>query len=312
MKKIIIMGVLGAILAGCGDRDEEYFFKNQDKAKTVLKSCEEKLLNALENGNEKEFKALEADAECRAANSALKKQRQLDWEKERAEEELKKKLAQEARLKEIADEKAKIVAANSNNSWEKNVSEYLKQDCNVPLWGEPTVACAAWIEFYDEAVAKGKAELAAFSFDDLKDKSKEFCALDQRRGSTCAIWQDALADKGVEELKGADIYVLEARRDEFCAQDISNLAVCNQSWRKAWDAKNEELVKYFTDNDAEFVQTYNQCVEQLDEIRDQKLGYFKMEEASRLITRKAPCQQAADAYSRRGMGYSPFKVKIAE
>lgn len=312
MKKIILIGVLGAILVGCGDRDENYFFENQEKAASHLKSCEEKLMSALENGDEKSFKALQSDAECKAADSALKKQRQLDYEKEVAERELQKKLAAEKRLQEIAAEKAKIVAANDGNSWEKDVSEFLKQDCNFSGWGEPTVECAAWLEFYEDAKDQGKTALAALSFSDLKAQSKEHCGLDQRRGSSCAIWQESLAEKGVEELKGADIDTIEARKDEFCADDISNLAVCNKSWRQAWNERNEALIKHFVDNDQEFVQTYNSCVDQLTAVEDKKLAYDQRYKEKSAITRTAPCEQAGNAYTKRGMGYSPFNTKIAQ
>lgn len=312
MKKIIIMTAMATILVACGDRDENYFFENQEKAASHLKSCEEKLMNALENGDEKSFKAVQGDLECKAADSALKKQRQLDYEKEVAERELQKKLAAEKRLQDIAEEKAKIRAANEGNSWSQDISEYLKQECPVQLWSEPSVECAAWTEFYDDAVASGKSELSKLSFADLKTESKEYCSLDQRRGSSCAVWQEALAEKGVEELKGADIDTIEARRDEFCSDEVRNLAVCNTSWNRAWNDKNDELIKHFVDNDAEFVATYNQCVDKLDAVKAQNLPYDSRHTATIAITRTAPCQQAANAYTKRGMGYSPFDAKIAQ
>ncbi len=330
MKKIILIGVLGAILVGCGDRDENYFFENQEKAASHLKSCEEKLMSALENGDKNKFETLRNDAECKAADSALKKQRQLDYEKEiaeyelqrkqrqldrekeEAERELQRKLAEEKRLQEIAAEKAKIIAANEGNTWDKEISEFLKQDCNPSGWGEPTVECTAWIEFYDEAKAKGKKALAQLDFVDLKAQSKEYCSLDQRRGSSCAIWQEALAEKGVEELKGADIDTIEARKDEFCADEIRNLAVCSTSWRQAWNDRNEALIKHFVDNDQEFVQTYNSCVDQLTAVEDKKLPYDQRYKEKSAITQTAPCQQAGNAYTKRGMGYSPFDAKIAQ
>lgn len=322
MKKIIGIAVLGAILAGCGDRDEAYFFEHQDKAEAHLKACENKFMKAIEKEDEKALIALEKDPECNAAQEALAKQAQLDWEKEIAQRELARKVAEEKRLQaiaeeeakraqEIADMKATIVANNKDLSWEKRVSEFLKQDCKSG-WGTPTAECAAWFEFYDEAVTEGKAALAQVDFEVLRGGSKEYCSLDQRSGSSCAVWQEALAEKGAKELEGAEIDVIEARKEEFCGDGLGNLAVCRDSWRSAWRIKNEALVKFFVDNDAEFITVYNSCVDQLDAVNAQNLRYAAKSEAKSRITDAAPCKQAANAYSNRGMGYSAFKVKIAE
>lgn len=312
MKKIIGIALVGLILAACGDRDENYFFENQNKAKEHLKSCEEKLMDALENGNEKKFNEINNDAECLAAESALKKQRQLDWQKEQEERELQKKLAEEKRLQDIADTKALITADHQDKTWEKRVSEYLKQDCNTGWFSTPTTECAAWSEFYEEAVDEGKAQLTALDFADLKTKANEYCKLDQRSGSSCAVWQEALADKGSSELENADIYTIEARKEEFCSDDIRNLNVCNRSWGDAWRAKNDELIKFYTDNDAEFIITYNQCVDRVQEVEAKGLRYGEKNRAISAVTKAAPCEQAAGAYRNRGMGYAQFQVKIAE
>ncbi|MHC5225389.1 hypothetical protein [Ignatzschineria sp. LJL83] len=322
MKKIIGVALIGLILAACGDRDENYFFENQDKAKAHLKSCEEKLMNALENGDDKKYNEINNDAECVAADSALKKQRQLDWKKEQEqrqlelkkaqeERELQRKLAEEKKLQDIADAKALIIADHQDKSWEKRISEYLKNDC-YNSWGNTTPECTAWKEFYEETVTEGKAQLTALDFADLKTKANEYCKLDQRSGSSCAVWQEALADKGSSELENADIYTIEARKEEFCSDDIRNLNVCNRSWGDAWRARNDELIKFYTDNDAEFITTYNQCTDRVQEVEAQGLKYGEKYRALEAIRDLAPCSQVANSYRNRGMGYSPFQVKIAE
>lgn len=311
MKKIIGVALIGLILAACGDRDQNYFFENQDKAKEQLKSCEKKLMDAIENGDKKKYEAVKSDAECLAAESALKKQRQLDWQKEQEERELQRKLAEEKKLQDIADAKAIIVADHQDKTWEKRISEYLKNDC-YRSWGRMTPECTAWKEFYDETVAEGKAQLVALDFADLKTKANDYCNLDQRSGSSCAVWQEALADKGSTELENADIYTIEARKEEFCSNDIRNLSVCNSSWGNAWRSQNDELIKFFTDNDAEFITTYNQCIDRIQEVEAQGLQYGEKYQALDAIKGAAPCSQVANSYRNRGMGYSPFQAKIAE
>lgn len=74
MKKIICILGIALIIVACGERDEEYFFAHQEKAKEQVKACEEQLMDALENSSMQQAEAISKDNECIAAKSAISKQ----------------------------------------------------------------------------------------------------------------------------------------------------------------------------------------------------------------------------------------------
>lgn len=310
MKKIIAAGLLSVLLVGCGEHDEEYFFKHQDKAETKLKSCEEKIYAAIEKNDEKAYEKAFNDKECHAANAALKKQRQLDYEKEVAERELKKQREEEARLKEIATEKAAILEQHKNATWQTTISEYLKVECNQGFLQAPSPSCAAWKEIYDEAVTSGKTELLQFSFLELKEKENEFCNLDKRSGSVCSVWEMATSEQGKAELDGLDLSAIETKKADYC-KDGSYSTNC-RVWTNEWNQKSEELIKHFLNEDEIFVQTYNSCLTEIDKIRQSNGSWDERHQGESTIRTNSPCLQAERAYTRRGMGYDPYKRYIAQ
>lgn len=310
MKKIIVMSIIGIVLTACGDRDEDYFFKNQDKAKGTFKACEQKLYKALENGDEKEFKTIQSDEECKAADSALKKQRLINWEQEQAERERLKQLEEAAKRKEILDEKEKIEMAHQGNSWQQNISAYLKLDrCETHLWQAPSTECAAWSEFYKDAVNEGETILSSFSFEELKEKENTFCALDKRRGSACEVWMNVRDAKGKAALSGLDLFEIETVKANYCHQENSFSSIC-QTWNNAWRVKSDQLVAYYTNEDDAFMETYNLCMDEIESVQNSEGDWREKSERESSIKSMSPCSQAATAYQRRGMGYAPFRGKI--
>lgn len=310
MKKILLIGII-AILAGCGDHDEAYYFKHQDKAKETLQSCEKRLENALMSGDEKSFESLMENTECKAADAALKKQRRLDYEKAEAERERLKKLEEEKRLQAIAEEKAIIRQEHAGKTWQQNISEYLKIECQTGFMQTPTAQCAAWEEYYQDAVAEGREALLQFSFEDLKERRNEFCNLDQRRGSACEVWEKARNEKGSEALAGLDLFALEDKKVDYCDDQSAFSTIC-QTWKNAWRAKSDELVTLLTNNDDLFVESYNTCFNEIERIQQSESSWREKSQGESAIRNMSPCTQAATAYQRRGMGYSPYKAPIAQ
>lgn len=306
MKKIIGVCVLGLFVAACSEKNEEYYLNNIKAATEKLASCEKDIEKAFSSKDKDAFEKVAKNPECNAAKQAVRKNKEI-------ERELEKKRLEAERQKEIEAATTEINHLISNMTWIESVNEYLKQtDCTQGFIITKTPKCTAWETIYQTKADEGTAELKLLAFEDLKTKMFDLCKLDQRRGSNCAIAQTALAEKAVEELANDDIQTIELKKETYCASDIQNLSVCNTSWNNAWRAKNDEWVKFYTDNDVDFVKTYNVCVDQLDDIKSQDLKWDEKNKLERAVTNTYPCQQAAKAYSTRGMGYSPFRVKIAE
>ncbi len=84
MKKILLAGVVGAILVGCYDqetRDEMSYLKHPDRAQEILTQCEARFAKAMEKEDSKAIIAIEKDAKCRAAGKVLHELRQMEREK---------------------------------------------------------------------------------------------------------------------------------------------------------------------------------------------------------------------------------------
>ena len=81
MKKILLGVLVLGVLAGCGEKNEEYYFQNLDKAKDKMTACKADAEKAFKNKDEKAFEKVRNNVECNAASDALQKQRQIDYEK---------------------------------------------------------------------------------------------------------------------------------------------------------------------------------------------------------------------------------------
>ena len=309
MKKMLIIGILGAFLVGCGERDTDYFFDNPQDAKETLKACEKRLETALTSADEKEFKSVIEDAECIAADTAIKKQRQLAYEKEQAERERLRKIEEAKRLQVIAEAKAEIQTLHAGKTWQQNISEYFKIDCTTGFMQAPTTECVAWDEYYQDAVEEGKSLLLASSFDDLKGQKQQFCNLDQRRGSACSVWSEARDEKGRKALQGLDLLELETKKFDYCDDQLMFSTLC-QTWKNAWNNKSDELVMLLTNEDDLFVEHYNGCFNEIEKIQNSDKSWFEKSEGESAIRNMSPCTQAATAYQRRGMGYNPYQQGV--
>lgn len=184
------------------------------------------------------------------------------------------------------------------------------EGCNV-LFSAPSPKCKAWEIVYNEKVNEGKKELKQLSFEAIKEQMMSLCKLEQRRGSNCAVAQSALEEKATEDLANDDIQTIESKKPLYCAEDTYTLNACRKSWEKAFDRESDKHVKLFTDNDDEFITTFNSCVDKMEAIEKQNLKWDEQNSLERKIKETYPCYQAKEAYIKRGMGYSVnFKNKI--
>lgn len=310
MKKMLWIGIFGMILTACNDQDMTYFFDHQDRAQEILKSCEKRLEKALVNSDQKGIESLLADEECQAAEAAIKAQRRIDYEKEQAERARLKRLEEEKRLQAVHDAKAIIRQKYLNHNWQQNISEYFKVECRTGFIQPPSIECSAWEIYYQEAIAEGERELAKLSFESLKGLKREYCHLDQRRGSACEVWERVRNEKGHQLLKDLDIFVIEEKRGDYCS-DQSPLSSLCQTWKNAWRVKSDELVTKFVNNDDLFLESYNYCFNKIEKIQERHLSLHEKAQEERAIKSMSPCIQAATAYQRRGIGYNPYQLPIS-
>ncbi|MGL4675602.1 MAG: hypothetical protein ACRCXK_12155, partial [Wohlfahrtiimonas sp.] len=220
-----------------------------------------------------------------------------------------KRLAAEKKEADIAQFKKQLNDEHKDKSWQDRLTEVLKMECTKVY--DPTLECIAAEQFKEESINEGLKSLDASSFDEVVAKEKEFCSRDKREGSACTVWGKSLVQKTEGLVAELNIFDLEAtNKEKFCGNNNFPYEVC-RVWSKRWDEQSELLVKLFVDDFDLFKKTYNACVADVATVKSQKLGWSKESEAMNKITRYAPCYQASQAYSKRGLGYSTsFKESI--
>ena len=307
MKNLKVIGLVliaGLGLAGCEKKNQEYYLKNIDSAKEKLKECRNDIDKAISQKDEKLFEKIKNDTECQAAENAIKEDRILQAKLEKERKEAEEKQALETEMAAIRNQIA-------GKSWQKSINEYMKvEECNK-FYTTSSPKCKAWKIVYDEKVDEGKKELKQLPYEDIKEQMISICKLDQRQGSNCAVAQSALEEKATEDLANDDIQTIESKKPLYCAEDTYTLNACRKSWEKAFDRESDKHVKLFTDNDDEFITTFNSCVDKMEAIEKQNLKWDEQNSLERKIKETYPCYQAKEAYIKRGMGYSVnFKNKI--
>ncbi len=309
MKNLKVIGLIliaGLGLTECEEKNQEYYLKHIDSAKEKLEECRNDLNKAFRQNAEKLFEKIKNDTKCQAVENAIKEDRILKAKLEQERKAAEEKLALETEMAAIKNQIA-------DKSWQKSINEYLKvEGCNV-LFSAPSPKCKAWEIVYNEKVDEGKKELKQLSFEAIKEQMMSLCKLEQRRGSNCAVAQSALEEKATEDLANADIQTIESQKPLYCAEDIYSLKACRKSWEKAFDRENAKHIKFFTNNDDEFIKTFNSCADKIADIEAQNLKWNEKNTLERKITGTYPCYQAKETYIKRGMGYSVnFEKKIAK
>lgn len=302
--KLLPLALIGAMaLAGCEEKNEEYFLKNIDAATEKLEQCTQDFKKAFMAKDKNAAEKVSNNPECLAAESAIKKDKQLKDEQEKQRKEAEQKQAIDSAMADIQKQ-------INGLTWTDVIEEYLKIDeCKKALFsstsGNPK--CVAWETIFKEKVDEGKKELKQLSFDQLKTKMTSLCKLDKRTISNCSIAQEALQEKATEELANDDLQTIKAKEPIYCADDLKLLAVCRVAWNNAWQNQHNKLVKFYTQNNTEFVTTYNACIDKLEQVKAENSDFLKGIQLEETIRQTYPCRQVKDAYIERGIGYAPFE-----
>ena len=304
IKVLALVLVASLALAGCEEKNQEYYSKHIDSAKEKMDECNKNLDKAVKKSDEKLFIKITQDPECLAASDAIKEDRIQQAKLEQERKEAEQKQALETELTTIKNQIA-------GKSWQESINEYLKiEGCNA-LFSTPSPKCKAWKIIYNEKVDEGKKELIKLPFEGIKEQMGSLCKLDKRPNSNCSVAELVLEEKAKEDLANADIQTVEAKKSIYCAEDIYSSNACRKSWESAWDRESDKHVKFFTENDEEFINTFNSCADKIATLDAQKLEWSQKNDLERQITDTYPCYQAKMAYSKRGMGYSVrFEKKI--
>ncbi|MFQ0970631.1 hypothetical protein [Gilliamella sp. BG1] len=306
LKNVLLILTTAMVLTGCEEKNEEYYLNNIDSANKKVEQCNQDLKKAFMASDKGGIEKVEKDPECRAAMSAIKKDKKIKYE-------LENKRKEDERKQAVDSEMSAIKKQISGMSWGESVNEYLKVDeCKSSFSFNKSPKCEAWETIYKEKVDEGKKELKQLSFNEIKAKMQSLCKLDKRTGSNCSVAEKALEEKATEELANADIQTIESKKSLYCADDLVFLPVCSISWEKAWKRENDKYIKFYTENNAEFITTYNSCIDKLEAVKSQKLDWNKESKLQKAIKEGYPCSQVKDAYTKRGMGYSWFDKKIEE
>lgn len=303
------MGIALLLIVACSPKDEEYYFKNLDIAVDKASSCDQALIKAATINDEKTLLKLKEDQECQAAFNALRKQSQLERDRERAEEERQRAIEQAAREQEISDLKKSISQSLSGKNWQEVIAEYFKQDeCQKLFLDRDNYHCVAWKSLYEHALIEGKEQLSQESFADLNRKESIYCGLDKRRGSACDVWQQAREARVYQDLAGLDILALEALKEEYCSAK-GEYQIC-AVWKERWQEQNKHVVDRLMKDDALFMERYNHCTTLVEEIRHSGKSWGERNRLEREIVNHYPCVQAAEAYRKRGLSRANFSTPV--
>ncbi|MWP47647.1 hypothetical protein [Gilliamella sp. Pas-s27] len=306
LKNVLLILTTTMVLTGCDEKNEEYYLNNIESANKKVEQCNKDLEKAFIAKDKSGIEKVEKDPECRAAMSAIQKDKKIKYE-------LEKKRKEDERKQAVESEMSAIRQQVSGMSWGESVNEYLKvDDCKSSFSFNKSPKCEAWETVYNEKVDEGKNELKQLSFNEIKAKMQSLCKLDKRTGSNCSVAEKALEEKAADELANADIQTIESKKSLYCAEDLVFQSACSVSWEKAWKKESDKYVKFYIENNADFVATYNSCIDKLEAVKAQKLNWNEENKLQKVIKEGYPCSQVKDAYSKRGMGYSWFDKKIEE
>lgn len=193
MKKLLLLLPVVILLAACGEKDKDYYLKNTDKAKEKLESCSMSMFSR--------DKSVENDKECNAADEALKEHRRVEHEKQIAERKRIKQEEEAKKREDVEKEKANLTSQYGSLTWRENVSNYANNPCSTysPFENEANSAtCIAWKEFYNSQKDIGKNELNQLTITEMQEKLEDYCKLDRRTISPCAVFSVAYTEKSEE------------------------------------------------------------------------------------------------------------------
>lgn len=286
IKKITLCTTIGFLLVGCGgEKDVSYYLNNIPQAKEKLQYCKVKY-SKIDNDQQALSKLVK---ECDPAEIAI-----VQFNRTQAKNELLEKYK--------GNDWKQIITAYANNKCSKlnkNKSYSTPYYANLPE-SEDESQCYAWRNLYEQQVKIGKAELDKFSLSELDKKIADFCSIDKRAISSCAVFsnvyhakekeiqdqKDKIAQDRIDEIEqNIDKFTFEDVNKEFNGLCSNNREISTSiclNFNKIKDVKEEEYVEHLVSNPQELIKVWNQCVDDNKKSRSN-------------LTYTYPCKQATKA-----------------
>ena len=77
LKNVLLILTTAMVLTGCEEKNEEYYLNNIDSANKKVEQCNQDLGKAFMVSDKGGIEKVEKESECRAAMSAIKKDKKL-------------------------------------------------------------------------------------------------------------------------------------------------------------------------------------------------------------------------------------------
>lgn len=309
MKKITFTSILVATLSlsACNEeKDQVYYLKNIDKATAKKSECEAKIKQAIKAKDEATLNKIKQDAECHAAHNAVREDRRIKVEQEKAAQEA---LEQE----EIKKEKIRLTQQLGQLDWQAVAHYFVNSDCakygiNEGGFGIPAenYICRATAQLYKEKAEQGKQILLSSPYEALRKEEKTYCNQDKRKYSACSIWEEALGIQAKSFFEQMDFAALEKQRDDYAMWGNKHPFSVKQAFEQIFKERENAIIENYTKQYGSLKQDYNQCVEQLSTIKDDLKNYQQRQ----AIFAYYPCSQAQKARVKLGLNDDDFKTKM--
>lgn len=278
MKKLLWLMPMGVCLSltACSEKDEAYYLKHIDEAKTKWAQCEKDAEAAMRSRDKSTLETLMADgSECNLARNAIKEDKRLQREKE--ENERKAKLAAD-----IAQAKAQLKQQYDALPWQEFVKAYVNSTC--PSSWKTTPECEAMKAFYQEKTLPVITELRTKGLANLLKEEQNYCKQDKRQYSTCDVWQTAVKEQATEEFQAMTLEQLDALK---AYDDDYKKAQPRGAWREVFKQKEDAYITQLVSNYDQLKTIYNNCLDQVKSTQNWEKQYK--------ITSSYPCKQASHA-----------------
>lgn len=306
MKKLLIIALTSSLfLTACGEKNEEYYLSNIDKAQAKLEVCEADMMKAMMSQDESAAQKLAEDKECNYAIKAVQEHKRLIREAEIKKAEAEK----EAALSLLREKTAKEY---TGLTWQDSIKKYSQSECSKSSFFRSD-ECGVEHEFYLSALEKGKAELGELGFMKLKDEFDTYCSKDARQFSECTVWQEAVKEQGNNYLNQLTLEELVDNHANYCppsqrgAFSLNRHPAC-EVLNNVNIQKTKDRVKELVDNHELLKEQYNDCVDKI-EILVARTGRTYGDEYNQL-SNSVQCSLAQKARNELRLTHDNFKTKM--
>lgn len=257
MKKIIFLS-LACLLTACGDKDATYYEANPEKAQAKITECQQKIHEALTSKNKDKIEKISADAQCQAADTALRNLRQKEREAKRAALE-----AEKAAM--LADANKIFEQQYGNLSHADYLNTYLQSDCigkgYFSSLNKDNALCWLMRDKQQTAIKTLSEQYAATPFDELIAQGEAMCKLNQQPDSSCGVWRKELMASAKNTFADKDPIELKQQTATYCDTNHTMKHQICSAFESAYYARMQEAAQAMAKNDAEFRKNYQFCHE---------------------------------------------------